>query len=69
MADRVDEAITPVQDAVAAFQITGDQNGEAIALNFLGSALRQAGRREEAITAHRDAMEIFRETGDQDGEA
>jgi hypothetical protein len=39
-----------------------------MALNDLGSALREAGRFEEAITADQDAATIFRETGDRHGE-
>jgi tetratricopeptide (TPR) repeat protein len=62
LADRVEEAITTLQEAVDIFGEIKNRHGEGMALNSLGNALRQAKRIEQAITTLREAIAIFRET-------
>ncbi len=53
--------------ALEAAHRSGNQTGEARALNFLGLIYRQQGRWAEAETAHRNSLAIWRETGEKRG--
>jgi pentatricopeptide repeat protein len=55
---RWDEAIDYRQRAVEAYAEDGDRRGLAIALEFLGVALGEAGRFDEALDAYRKAHEV-----------
>ncbi|QWF85132.1 tetratricopeptide repeat protein [Amycolatopsis sp. CA-230715] len=54
--------------AVDAARSLADRDGEATALNALGSALQEMGRIEEAVTAHTDAARFYRDVGNHHGE-
>lgn len=56
--------IISIQDAVIEFQENGDQNGEAMTLNVLGLALREARRFDETINALRCAIAVYHKIGD-----
>ena len=64
-----DDMITTGQAAVDSAHHTGDQHGEAAALDNLGIALEQVRRFDEAITSHQQAVALRRELGDRRGEA
>jgi len=54
--------------ATEAARALTDRDGEATALNGLGSALQEMRRFEEAITAHTDAARLYRGIGNSHGE-
>jgi tetratricopeptide (TPR) repeat protein len=62
---RLDEAINDIKKAIINLQGSHDRDNQAMALNNLGLALREARRFDEAITAFKNAIGIFRETGDR----
>ena len=66
---RFDDCLAVTAMGLGAAQRLGDRNNEAVALNNLGAALREARRFEEAITACQDAAEVSRQAGDRPGEA
>jgi tetratricopeptide (TPR) repeat protein len=66
-AGMISESIDTYTVACAKFQATGNQSGEARALNNLGGALVQAGRNDEAATAFRAAHDKFAAQGDTSG--
>ena len=55
--ERWEEAIEYRRRAVQAFADDGDRRGQAVELEFLGHALRGAGRFEEALDAYRESHE------------
>ncbi|MEU6378450.1 tetratricopeptide repeat protein [Streptomyces sp. NPDC046909] len=65
----LDDWIAVAWSARKAAHRAGDREGEAIAWNNLGLALREAGRTDEAIDAHTHAHDLHQTTGDRQGEA
>src|SRR5690606_2812710 len=66
---RFEELEQVARSALAAARAHGDQEGEAMAWNNLGLALRQVRRFEEAVDAHTRARDLYRQVGDAHGEA
>ena len=66
---RFDDCLAVTAISLSAARRLRDRGNEAMALNNLGAALREARRFEEAITACQDAAAIYRQIGDRHGEA
>ena len=64
-----DDWVTVCRAAREAAHRSGDREGEAIAWNNLGVALRAAGRVAEAIDAHTRARDLYQAAGDRHREA
>ncbi|MGW2034569.1 tetratricopeptide repeat protein [Streptomyces sp. NPDC001356] len=64
-----DDWITVAEAAREAARLTGDGMGEAMAWDYLGLALKEAGRIEEAIDAHTQARDLCQAAGDRHREA
>ncbi|MFF5298152.1 tetratricopeptide repeat protein [Streptomyces sp. NPDC013161] len=64
-----DDLITVCGVARGAAHRAGNRVGEAIALDNLGLALREAGRAVEAVDAHTRARDLYEAVGDRLGEA
>ncbi|MFJ9248324.1 tetratricopeptide repeat protein [Streptomyces sp. NPDC101776] len=64
-----DDLIAVMGVAREAAQSAGTRDGEALAWDNLGIALREAGRTEEAIDAHTRAVDLNQALGDRNSEA
>ena len=67
--DRLEEALTASQAAVATFREHGHRQYEGLALLNLGNTLIKIGRPEEAIIVQENAATVFAEIGDRVGES
>ncbi|MER6664637.1 tetratricopeptide repeat protein [Amycolatopsis japonica] len=61
--------ITLSETAIDATRTLADRDGEATALNGLGSALQDMRRFDEAIASHTEAAHLYRAIGNRHGEA
>jgi tetratricopeptide (TPR) repeat protein len=68
-AERQDEAITPLRNALAIYQDLGDLHGEGTTMTSLGSALTHAGQLAEAGLMLRAAIDIHHRNGSSFSEA
>lgn len=66
---RHNDALTVLDQALAAARLAGDQAAEGDALRNLGAAYLRLGRHEDAATAHRAAIAVCRACGNRNGEA
>jgi DNA-binding SARP family transcriptional activator/tetratricopeptide (TPR) repeat protein len=64
-----EEAIALHAQAISAWRVTGDRNGEARALTDLAVVLTRAGRYGETLQNARQALAIFRAEDDRHGQA
>lgn len=66
--DRPQEGTAMLQDALARCQAAGDRHGEALALQYLSTAQRDAGLLDEARGLTEQAVQLHRLTGNRRGE-
>ena len=66
---RPDDQLATSKASLDVARRLGDLRHQAMALDLVGSALREVGRVDEAIVAHQDAVVIYWGTGDRIGEA